>query len=288
MTAAPPARNWKRSLRLPAQPEAEERVIFLTEFLSRIIRTTRQDIATRRLEWPLEELRESVLSSAPSARSLVAAVRSPGMVVIAEIKRASPSKGDIRPQLDVTEVARAYEEARAGALSVLTEERHFRGSLEDLRQARAASSLPVLRKDFIIDSYQVWEAAAAGADAILLIVAALTPQSLRQLSGEASLAGLECLVEVHDRRELDLALTAGVPIIGINNRNLKTFAVNLETTLNLIEFVPKEVAIVSESGVNSRADVVKLNDEGVAAVLVGEALMSSDDPGGRLHDLLGR
>ncbi len=288
MTAAPPARNWKHLLRRPVQPEAEERVIFLTEILSTIIRTTRQDLATRRLEWPLEELRESVLTSATSARSLVAAVRSPGLSVIAEIKRASPSKGDIRPRLDVAQVARDYEEAGAGALSVLTEERHFKGSLEDLRQARAASSLPVLRKDFIIDPYQVWEAAAAGADAILLIVAALTPQSLRQLFGEASLAGLECLVEVHNRRELDIALTVGVPLIGINNRNLKTFVVNLETTLNLIEFVPKEVAIVSESGINSRADVVKLNNDGVAAVLIGEALMSSDDPGGRLRELLGR
>jgi indole-3-glycerol phosphate synthase len=205
--------------------------------------------------------------------------------MIAEVKRASPSKGDIRPNLDVAAVVSAYEQAGARAISILTEERHFKGSLMDLRQARQASGLPLLRKDFIIDPYQVWEAAEAGADAILLIVAALKLKQLKELYDEATAAGLECLFEVHKRDELKTALAAGAALVGINNRDLKTFKVNLETTLNLIEFVPKMVPVVSESGIKSSNDVARLAQAGVAAILVGEVLMLSQDPGEKVREL---
>ena len=258
----------------------------MPEFLSRILNTTRQDLSKRKLERPLDALRDSVRSAPRHGRSLIGAVREPGTSVIAEIKRASPSRGDIHPDVDVAATAAAYESAGAAAVSVLTEERHFKGSLADLVAVRAACGLPVLRKDFIIDPYQVWEAAAAGADAILLIVAALGLRELNELFSVASLAGLECLVEVHNRAELDIALDAGVALIGINNRDLKTFNVDLDTTINLIEFVPSGMPVVSESGIRDAADVKRLAAAGVAAVLVGETLMRSSDPAESLGRLL--
>ncbi len=266
----------------------------MPEFLSQILETTRQDVDRRRQQRSLQDVMNAAArpagqsggAPAGESRSLLEAVREPGISLIAEYKRASPSRGDIRPGLDVQAAVAAYEAAGARALSVLTEERHFKGSLEDLRRARAASSLPLLRKDFIIDRYQIWEAAAAGADAVLLIVAALPAAELAALMAEAGRAGMETLVEVHGRSELETALEAGAPLVGINNRNLKTFEVDLETTLNLIEFVPHGVSVVSESGIRSAADVSRLSAAGVRAVLVGETLMRSPDPAAKVRELI--
>lgn len=192
----------------------------------------------------------------------------------------------IRPDLDVAEIAAAYERAGARAVSVLTEEQYFQGSLDDLVAASNACELPILRKDFIVDEYQVWEAAAAGAHAILLIVAALATDELQALMGAASEAGVECLVEVHDREELATAIACGASLIGINNRNLKTFEVNLDTTADLIDSVPDTVMVVSESGISTRDDIARLSKLGVNAVLIGEALMRNDDPAAMVKGLL--
>lgn len=257
----------------------------MSEFLEKILAATRASLETRKKNHPLSVIQENL--PIYIKRSLVAAVAEPGVSVIAEIKRASPSKGMIRPDLDVTATASAYEQAGAKAVSVLTEESYFHGSLEDLSAAREACGLPLLRKDFIVDRYQVWESAAAGADAILLIVAALTDEELKRLTSEAREARLECLVEVHDREELERALGLGTVLIGINNRNLNTFEVDLDTTINLIDSVPDSVNVVSESGISNREDIERLADKGVEAVLVGEALMREDDPGIKVRELIG-
>lgn len=257
----------------------------MAEFLEKILATTREDLESRKRRHSLEELKQTI-DSGRVRRSLATALDTPGISVIAEIKRASPSKGDIRPRLDVARIAAAYEAAGAAAISVLTEERHFRGSLEDLRTARGACNLPLLRKDFIIDPYQVWEAAAAGADAVLLIVAALSRDELDALQREAAAAGLECLVETHSPPELETALAIGARVVGINNRDLKTFNVTLQTTLDMIGLVPEGVLVVSESGIATSDDVARLARAGVGAVLVGETLMRSDDPGAGLRRLL--
>jgi len=255
------------------------------EFLEKILLTTREDLERRKKSAPVDELPKPPHTRA--AGGFGQAIAAPGISVIAEIKRASPSRGMIRPELDVAAIATAYEKAGAAAVSVLTEERHFRGSLADLQEARGACGLPLLRKDFIIDPYQIREAAAYGADAVLLIVTALTGHELRTLYEEAVSVGLECLVEVHDGEELKRALEMEAPLIGINNRNLRTFKVNLDTTLNLIESVPSDRLVVSESGIRDRADVSLLAAAGVRAVLVGETLMRSPDPGVKLEELLG-
>lgn len=264
----------------------------MAEFLEKILAFTREDLAVRMSRRNLDAVKSAVEELQPGAtrRSLVEAVRLPGISVIAEVKRASPSKGDIRPDLDVAEIVSLYERAGASAISVLTEERHFKGSLDDLRAARRACNLPLLRKDFIIDPYQIWEAAEAGADAILLIVAALSPAQLDHLLEEAVIAGLDCLVEVHNAEELEiakLALGSGPPAaIGINNRNLRTFEVDLETTLNLIKSLPEGMSVVSESGIRNREDIDTLTAAGVNAVLIGETLMRSPDPGAKLRELI--
>lgn len=214
------------------------------------------------------------------------AIAAPGISVIAEIKRASPSKGDIRPDLDVAATVRAYESGGARAVSVLTEERYFKGSLDDLRQARAATSLPIIRKDFVIDGYQVWEAAEAGADAVLLIVAALSKPRLQELMATATTAGLAALVEVHTAAELAVALAAGVRLVGINNRDLSSFQVSLQTTVDMIESVPEGVLVVSESGIGGREDVDRLARAGVDAVLIGETLMRSTDLTQKLREII--
>jgi len=257
----------------------------LSEFLEKILVATRESLESRRKKHPLSEIRANL--PILDYKSLADAVAEPGVSIIAEIKRASPSKGMIRPDLDVAGVAAAYERAGARAVSVLTEESFFLGSLDDLRAARAACSLPVLRKDFIIDPYQVWEAAAAGADAILLIVAALTDDELAGLMAEAGEARLDCLVEVHDREELERALGQGARLVGVNNRDLRTFRVDLDTTADLIDSVPDGVLLVSESGISTRDDIRRLAGIGVDAFLIGEALMRDDDPEAKLGELLG-
>jgi len=272
-------------------------------FLEKILASTREDLGARKRETPLGELKSLVKDRAAQIavggksdttvgagekRSLAQAVSRPGISVIAEVKRASPSKGDIRPDLDVAEIVRAYEQAGAAAISVLTEPRYFKGSLDDLAIARKTltSPVPILRKDFVIDPYQIWEAAAAGADAVLLIVAALSSDELSSFQKEAAEAGLECLVETHDPDELRVALASGARLIGINNRELRTFDVTLQTTLDMIGLVPDGVLVVSESGIATSADVARLAGAGVDAVLVGETLMRGADPGAGLRKLL--
>lgn len=221
-----------------------------------------------------------------SAGRLRDALMAPGISVIAEIKRRSPSAGQLRADLDVAEIADAYRRGGAAALSVLTEGPHFGGSLEDLRIARAACPLPILRKDFIVDPFQLREAAAAGADAVLLIVAALAPPQVESLRKQASELGLDALVEVHDERELQVALEAGAEIVGVNNRDLRDFSVDVERTFALLGHMPSGVIVVSESGIGGLEQLRRLADAGVAAVLVGESLMRAEDPAAALAALL--
>ena len=207
--------------------------------------------------------------------------------LISEVKKASPSKGLIRPDFDPVWIGRTYEAAGASAISVLTDEKYFQGKLEYLTAVRDAVSIPCLRKDFIVDPYQVYEARAAKADAILLIVAALPKDQLVNLMTLASDLGMASLVEIHTAGELDIALDINAKIVGINNRNLQTFEMTLETTLSLAEKVPGDRALVSESGIFTRADVEALLSAGVDAILVGESLMREPDPGVKVRELLG-
>jgi indole-3-glycerol phosphate synthase len=257
-----------------------------TGVLGEIVARTRARVDTRHRELPLERL--LALAPTPGARrSFEAALTRPGHVnVIAEFKRRSPSKGVLRDDLHPVRVAQGYEVAGAAALSVLTEEEFFGGSLDDLQQARAATLLPTLRKDFVVDAYQVWEAWIAGSDALLLIVAALDDAELRRLLGVAREAGLTALVEVHDEHELRRALDAGARVVGVNNRDLKTLRVDLETSLRLAPLVPDDVIAVAESGLRTGADVRRLRDAGFDAFLVGEHLMTSPDPGDALESLI--
>jgi indole-3-glycerol phosphate synthase len=255
--------------------------------LERIVDATHKEVRRRREAVPLAELERSLAARSPD-RPFSEALTRHGVSVIAEYKRRSPSAGEIRAGAAVSEVVEAYERGGASALSVLTEGPHFAGSLEDLREAMGASRLPLLRKDFIVDPYQVYESAVAGADAILLIVAALRPDDLASLFREAVDLDLDVLVEVHDEPELACALeVVDADIIGINNRDLTTFEVNLETTYELLTDVPTGKTVVSESGIHSRDQLEELERVGVDAVLVGESLMRAHDPEEALQGLLG-
>ncbi|MFZ1994635.1 MAG: indole-3-glycerol phosphate synthase TrpC, partial [Solirubrobacteraceae bacterium] len=225
----------------------------------------------------LVEAGEQRRAGPDSQRDFRSALSAPGLSVIAEHKRSSPSAGVIRHDLAVEDVVSAYERGGAAALSILTEEHSFSGSLDDLAAARATARLPILRKDFIVDSYQVVESLARGADAILLIVAALPPRDLERLHAEAVAAGLEVLVEAHNAAELAVAREIGASVIGINNRDLTTLAVETERTFELLDAMPPGAVVVSESGWRTRADLDRLAGAGVDAVLVGEALMRSGD-----------
>jgi indole-3-glycerol phosphate synthase len=244
-----------------------------------IIERTRQDVAARQQATPIAEVRRAGVARAAGdpPRGFAAALRAPGISVIAEHKRSSPSAGVIRDDLVLEDVVSAYERGGAAALSVLTEPHSFSGSLRDLAAARAAAALPVLRKDFIVSSYQVAESLAGGADAILLIVAALAPAELEQLHAEAVSVGLDVLVEVHDGAELQVASGIGAAVIGINNRDLTTLVVDTERTFELLDAMPSGTVVVSESGWRTRAELDRLAAAGVDAVLVGEALMRSPD-----------
>jgi indole-3-glycerol phosphate synthase len=255
--------------------------------LERIVAETREDVRRLREEVPLASL-EQALAGRGDDRPFSEALTLPGVSVIAEHKRRSPSAGTIRDGATVEDVVLAYERGGAAALSVLTERRHFGGSLDDLRAARAASSLPILRKDFMVDAYQLYEAAAAGADAILLIVAALDPDELVELFAEAAGLDLDVLVEVHSERELEIALEViDADVIGINNRNLSDFSVDVERTFELLSDIPAGKTVVSESGFHSRAQLDDLERVGVDGVLVGESLMRARDPEAALRALTG-
>jgi indole-3-glycerol phosphate synthase len=257
--------------------------------LERILERTRAEVERRRAHTPAEALeaiaREHVETRASAKRLLTEALRAGGVSVIAEFKRRSPSAGELRAGADVAEIVSAYERAGAAALSILTEGPHFGGSLDDLRAARAASSLPILRKDFIVDPYQLYEARAAGADAVLLIVAALSADEIASLHAHALALGLDPLVEVHDGEELASALAAGADLIGVNNRDLRDFSVDVTRTSLLMRQMPAGVTVVSESGIASAQQVRTLGAEGVSAVLVGESLMRAEDPAGALRSL---
>jgi indole-3-glycerol phosphate synthase len=253
--------------------------------LEELVEAAREAVARRRKQVPLEDLRGRVGTLSGSRPFLEALGGRDGVALIAEFKRSSPSAGEIRPGATVQEICGAYERGGAAALSVLTEETRFAGSLDDLRSARAASGLPILRKDFIVDTYQLLEAAVYGADAVLLIVAALAPQTLGQLYAEARMLDLDCLVEVHDEEDLERALELDAEMIGINNRNLKDLSVELETTPRLITDVPAGKIVVSESGYSTHEEIAELERIGVDAVLVGESLMRAPDPEAALRAL---
>jgi indole-3-glycerol phosphate synthase len=244
--------------------------------LERIVESTRREVEQRRHAVPLATL-ESQLVGRGDDRPFTEALVHPGISVIAEHKRRSPSAGAIREGASVEDVVCAYERAGAAALSVLTEGPHFGGSLDDLRAARGATRLPILRKDFVVDHYQLFESAAAGADAILLIVAALEPRELTRLHHEALALDLDVLVEVHDEQELEVALELDADVIGINNRDLTDFSVDLARTFELLVDVPAGKTVVSESGIATREQLDELERVGVDAVLVGEALMRAED-----------
>jgi indole-3-glycerol phosphate synthase len=254
--------------------------------LDRIVETTRDEVERRREIVPLSQL-EAALRDRPESRPFQEALTRPGISVIAEHKRRSPSAGTIREGATVEEVVRAYEAGGAAALSVLTEGSHFGGSLDDLRAARAATYLPVLRKDFIVDRYQLFESAAAGADAILLIVAALEPEALLELHREAWALDLDVLVEVHDEEELEAALDVEAEVIGINNRDLDDFTVDIERTYELLSDVPAGKTVVSESGFSMREELDDLDRVGVDAVLIGETLMRAPDIEAACRELTG-
>lgn len=254
--------------------------------LGRIVAYTRESVAERKRNQPLEH----VLASAPTPgarRSFGRAIgREDRCGLIGEFKRRSPSRGVLREDLHPVNVAQAYEVAGAAALSILTEERYFGGSLDDLQQARSATLLPTLRKDFIVDPYQVREAWIAGADAVLLIVAALSDAELRKLLDAAADVAIDALVEVHTREELERAVSARAGIIGVNNRDLLTLEVRLETCLELVDAMPADVVRVAESGIETPDDVRRIRAAGYHACLVGTRLMRSPDPGDALAALV--
>ncbi len=254
--------------------------------LEEIVEHKRVEVAARRDALPLAEVRSAV-GSLPPPRDFAAALRTPGLSVIAEIKRRSPARGDLRLDLDPVALARRYESAGASALSVLTDERYFRGSDADLRAARGAVSLPILRKDFTIDPYQVYEARALGADAVLLIVRALDDDLLVELLTLADSLGLSALVEAHDEPELRRAVAAGARLLGINNRNLDTLTVDPETSLGLRSLIPPNATAVAESGISNPVLAARLKAAGYDAILVGEALVIADDPAALLAALRG-
>lgn len=255
-------------------------------FLENVVERTEADLARRKRTTPAADL-EARLGPASRGRPFSEALIDEGISLIAEMKRASPSRGPIRPGASVAEIVAAYQAAGARAVSVLTEPAHFGGSLDDLAEAREACDLPLLRKDFLIDPYQVLEARAAGADAVLLIVAALGRERLTQLMGTASELGMDTLVEVHDEDEVELAVETGAELIGINNRDLHSLEVDLGTTFRLMADVPAGTVVVAESGITERGHVSDLEDAGVDAILVGEALMRADDPAHVVRELLG-
>jgi indole-3-glycerol phosphate synthase len=262
----------------------------MSDILNKILATKKTEVAASKLAVSLDQL-QAQAEAQGEPRDFVGSIHKKIMAnkaaVIAEIKKASPSKGVIREDFKPAEIAKSYEKAGAACLSVLTDEQYFQGSAAYLKQARAACKLPVLRKDFIIDEYQVFEARAMGADCILLIVAALELAQMQKLEALANELGMAVLVEVHDADELALALQLDTPLIGINNRNLRTFEVSLQTTLDLLKIMPEDRFVVTESGIFTPEDVKLMMDNQVQGFLVGEAFMRQDDPGVELARVFG-
>lgn len=260
------------------------------DILKHILRRKAEEIVERCERLSLRSMSEKA-EAAPAPRGFVRALGESAQAgrpaIIAEIKKASPSQGVIRPDFDPAAIARSYAAAGASCLSVLTDVDFFQGADEYLQSAREACALPVLRKDFVIDAYQVYEARALGADCILLIVAALGDAQLRELAGLAAHLQMDVLVEVHDAAELERALEIPLPLIGINNRDLRSFRTRLETTLDLLDRIPAERMVVTESGIHTPADVARMREHGVNAFLVGEAFMKAPDPGEKLKELFG-
>ncbi len=255
--------------------------------LLRIIEKRRESVAHRKRVLPLVALKIAAEKKAPAVRDFSAAITASRVNVIAELKKSSPSRGVIREQFEPEKLAAELAEAGAAALSVLTEEDFFDGSLTYLKQARAAAEVPVLRKDFIFDSWQIWEARAAGADSFLLITAVLEPELLRELLELGRQLGMEPLVEIHTREELARALGAGARIVGVNARDLTTFNVNLDLALELAGEIPDSCIAVAESGIHSHEDLMRLSEAGFDAFLIGEQLMKHAQPGEELRRLLG-
>ena len=259
-----------------------------SDILNRIVAVKRGEIRAARALRDMASLRREA-ESLGELRDFVGAMRAKlrdgRAAVIAEVKKASPSKGVLREHFVPADIAQSYEQGGAACLSVLTDVQFFQGSVDFLKQARAACALPVLRKDFMVDAYQVFEARAMGADCILLIAACLDDAEMVDLEAQAHALGMAVLVEVHDGVELDRALRLQTPLVGINNRNLRTFDVTLDTTLGLLNQVPTDRVLITESGVTARADVIRMRRANVSAFLVGEAFMRAADPGAALADL---
>ena len=259
----------------------------MSTILDRIVAAKRQEIDRQRAEVPERQL-EACLAGAPPVRDFRAALeRGPGVGFIAEVKKASPSAGVLRTDFDPIAIARIYESNGASAISVLTDEPFFQGHLSYLAAIRQAVAPPVLRKDFILDRYQIVQARVAGADAVLLIAEILGIQELPMLLKQIHELGMQALVELYDRENLPRVLDAGAKIVGVNNRNLKTFVTSLDHTLELLGDIPRDCCLVSESGIRTRADVLRLEQAGVKAVLIGETFMRAPDIGAKLRELRG-
>jgi len=256
-------------------------------YLDGLLEERRKSVARTKAKRSLTEVRAAAREIGPRRDFAGALLTGMRPSIIAEFKRASPSAGPIAAEADPRSVAMAYERGGAAALSVLSEPERFHGSFDDLRAARSATSLPVLCKDFVIDDYQIWEAAANGADAILLIVAAMSPSELRTRIALVIEAGMTPLVEVHDERELETAIGAGAPVIGVNNRDLRTFVVDASTAIRLRTRIPKGIVTVAESGYRTAGDLAECGGAGYDAVLIGEALMRDADPANALSNLRG-
>ncbi|WP_020560036.1 indole-3-glycerol phosphate synthase TrpC [Thiofilum flexile] len=260
----------------------------MSTILDKILATKVQEIAERSQLIPLDTMVVRASQASPVRgflKHMQAKLNQRQAAVIAEIKKASPSRGVIRSDFNPAEIARQYASAGAACLSVLTDEQYFQGHAEYLKAARKACTLPVIRKDFMIDPYQIYEARAMGADCVLLIVSALNDEQLKSLYELSTQLGMDVLIEVHDAAELQRTLPLNAPLIGINNRNLKTFETRLETTLELLPLVPDNVVLVTESGIHTTADVKRMRDHGVDSFLVGEAFMKQPDAGVALQQL---
>jgi len=256
--------------------------------LEEIINKNLPELEERKRRLPLDKLKE-LIKKQPKPLSLAGVLSGNDIKLMAEVKKASPSKGVICPDFDAVSIAKAYADGGASAISVLTESHFFQGSpdyLASIKRALKGRGIPILRKDFIHDPYQIYESCAYGADSLLLIVAMLSEQKLNELLGLSSSLGMDCLVEVHSEAEVDIAVMSGARIIGINNRDLPSFTVDIDTTRRLKPLIPSDRIVVSESGIRNRSDIEKLKERGVDAVLVGEALMSSPDISARMRELL--